>query len=313
MEFVATDPSGRIGWLQAREEDIMRARTAMLLVIGFAASATLGLLAAPAAALAKDIPAHPLIRPYPGSVLAENMSKYNSFDAFEFTYIDPATGKKAKKTVKGKSWKLLYEVRTSDGARVEDITTLEFLENYKNAALEKGGEVKFEDQATIVFTLPRDDGGTTWCRVMPQGNMGQQYVNIIDEEGFKQKMAFGPAEMKEALDRDGRIALYGILFDLDKATLKQESDKQLQHIVTLLIQYPGLGLEVQGHTDSQGDDAYNLDLSQRRAEAVLNYLLLFGVDRSRLAPKGYGETVPVASNDTEDGRAKNRRVELVKK
>jgi outer membrane protein OmpA-like peptidoglycan-associated protein len=265
------------------------------------------------AALAKDIPEHPLIRPYPGSVLAENMSKYSNFDAFDFTYTDPATGKQAKKTVKGKRWKLLYEVRTPDGARVQDITTLEFLENYKNAALEKGGEIMFEGRGLIVFTLPRDDGGTTWCQVMPQGNLGQQYVNIIDEEGFKQTMAFGPAEMKDALDRDGRVALYGILFDIDRATLKQESGKQLQHVVTLLLTYPDLSLEVQGHTDSQGDDAYNMDLSQRRAETVLNYLLLFGVDRARLTPKGYGETVPVASNDTEEGRAKNRRVELVRK
>lgn len=90
------------------------------------------------------------------------------------------------------------------------------------------------------------------------------------------------------------------------------SDKQLQHIVTLLIQYPGLNLEVQGHTDSQGEDAYNLELSQARAASVVEYLKLFGIDAQRLTPKGYGETQPAGNNDTEAGRAKNRRVELVK-
>jgi len=263
--------------------------------------------------MAKDIPEHPLIRPYPGSVLAENMSKQSDFDAFEFAYTDPATGKKAKKTVKGKYWQLLYELRTPSGERVKDISTLQFLENYKNAALDKGGEIVFEESAIIVFTLPREDGGLTWCQVRPQGNLGQQYVNIVDEEGLEQKMSFGPAEMIEALEREGRIALHGILFDLDQATLKQESSQQLQHIVTLLLQYPDLQLEVQGHTDDQGDDAYNMDLSQRRAEAVRDYLRLFGIDGSRLTPKGYGETAPVAANETEAGRAENRRVELVKK
>jgi OOP family OmpA-OmpF porin len=71
-------------------------------------------------------------------------------------------------------------------------------------------------------------------------------------------------------------------------------------------------LEVQGHTDDQGADEYNMDLSQRRAETVIAYLGLFGIDTSRLTPKGYGETAPVAPNTTEEGRAQNRRVELVK-
>lgn len=75
---------------------------------------------------------------------------------------------------------------------------------------------------------------------------------------------------------------------------------------------PGLKLEVQGHTDDQGKDDYNLDLSQRRAETVVAYLGLFGIDTGRLVPQGFGESKPVMENTTEEGRAKNRRVELVK-
>jgi outer membrane protein OmpA-like peptidoglycan-associated protein len=118
--------------------------------------------------------------------------------------------------------------------------------------------------------------------------------------------------MKTALDKDGRIILYDILFDYDKATVQQSSDKQLQHIVTLLPENPELRMEVQGHTDSQGGDEYNLDLSQRRAETVVAYLNLFGIAGDRLSAKGYGESEPVETNETEEGRAKNRRVELVR-
>jgi outer membrane protein OmpA-like peptidoglycan-associated protein len=133
----------------------------------------------------------------------------------------------------------------------------------------------------------------------------------VDEKPFKKSLTFGPAEMKTALDKDGRIILYDILFDYDKASLQQSSNKQLQHILTLMIENPGLKVEVQGHTDDQGGDEYNLDLSQRRAETVVAYLKLFGVAEDRLAAKGYGESKPGDSNETEDGRAKNRRVELV--
>ena len=207
---------------------------------------------------------------------------------------------------------MLYEVRTPSGERVRNISKLEFFENYKAAALERGGKVVFEDQGQMVLTIPREDGGITWCRVSGNAGLGQQELVIIDEEGFKKSLTFGPVELKEALDSEGRVILYDILFDYDKATLKQESDKQLQYIVTLLLQNPELKVEIQGHTDDEGEEAYNLTLSDKRANTVLQYLQLFGIGSERLLSKGYGESQPVATNDTEEGRAKNRRVELVK-
>ena len=120
--------------------------------------------------LAKTVPEHPLIRPYPGSVLAQNMSKFQKFNAADFYVTDPATKKRIKKTIKGKYWRLLYEVRTPSGERVRDISKLEFFENFKAAALEKGGEVRYEGSGQLVFTVPNDEGGTTWCRVA--GNAG---------------------------------------------------------------------------------------------------------------------------------------------
>jgi len=278
----------------------------------FVALITLVLGLATSAATAKDIKEHPLIRPFPGSVLAENMSKHSRFDAYEFYYLDEATKKRGKKTIKGEYWRLLYEVRTPSGDRVRTISKLEFFENYRTAAEKKSGRVVFKDMSQMVITIPRDDGGVTWLRVAGNAGLGQQDLIIVDEKPLKTSLKFGPAEMKAALDSDGRVQLYGILFDLDKATLQGESAQQLQDVVVLLRENPELVLEVQGHTDDQGSDQYNLNLSQRRAETVVTYLGLFGIDSSRLFPKGYGESTPVMSNATEEGRAKNRRVELVK-
>ena len=260
---------------------------------------------------AAEVKEHPLIRPFPGSTLDPNGS-YEDFSEFTFRITDVKTGKEGKKTVQGKFWTLTYRLRDATG-RFNDKShsILEYRENYKQAALEKGGSVLYEKEGYLTFTLPGDDGGTTWCEVHIW-NFSQQDLRIIEEKGFAKSLTFGPAEMKAALDTDGRVSLYGILFDVDKATLKPESEKQLQHVVILMKDYPDLKLQVQGHTDDQGADDYNLKLSQKRAETVAAYLGLFGIDPGRLAPKGFGETRPVAPNTTEEGRAKNRRVELVK-
>ena len=261
---------------------------------------------------AKEVPEHSFIRPFPDSVLATALSKHENFNSYEFYYLNKTTNKREKKLIKGEYWRLLYEVRTTSGDRVQDISMLEFFENYKAAAEQRGGKMVFQDVAQMVLTIPRDDGGITWLRVTGNARLGQQDLIIIDEAPFKQSLTFGPKALKEALDKDGRVILYEILFNYDKAILKQESDKQLQYILTLLLENPGLTLEIQGHTDNQGEDDYNLALSQQRAETVRRYLALFGIPAEQLTAKGYGESQPVDTNDTEEGRAKNRRVELVK-
>lgn len=122
------------------------------------------------------------------------------------------------------------------------------------------------------------------------------------------------AEMAGALGAEGRVSLYGILFDYDSAALRPESDATLAEIVTLLAGDPGLALFVVGHTDMTGSYDYNLDLSRRRAAAVVAALTgRFGVAADRLEPAGVGPLAPVAQNSTEEGRALNRRVELVQR
>ena len=107
-----------------------------------------------------------------------------------------------------------------------------------------------------------------------------------------------------------KIVLRGVNFDFDKANIRPDAAVILDEAASILNEHPGSSVSVGGHTDSIGTDAYNQGLSERRAKSVKDYLVGKGVDASRLTATGYGEANPIASNDTKDGRALNRRVEL---
>jgi outer membrane protein OmpA-like peptidoglycan-associated protein len=107
------------------------------------------------------------------------------------------------------------------------------------------------------------------------------------------------------------ISLSDILFDVNQATLKPGAANNVQKIAAILNQYPNYNISVEGHTDAQGSDAYNQSLSERRAAAVRMQLISGGVPEARITSKGFGETQPVASNDTPAGRQQNRRVEVI--
>ncbi|MGE5175551.1 MAG: OmpA family protein [Hyphomicrobiales bacterium] len=126
--------------------------------------------------------------------------------------------------------------------------------------------------------------------------------------------ATGCPEKAKALFEEGKksLILEGVNFVTDSAELTHESRATLDRVAASLRDWPEVDVEVGGHTDSVADAKYNMDLSQRRAEAVRQYLIDKGVAPSRLTAKGYGETRPIATNDTPDGRARNRRVELTK-
>jgi outer membrane protein OmpA-like peptidoglycan-associated protein len=104
--------------------------------------------------------------------------------------------------------------------------------------------------------------------------------------------------------------LKNIYFDYNKATLLDESNKSLNELLEQMNAQPKLKIKIKGHTSTEGDAAYNLKLSQNRAKAVRDYLLKNGVKTERVQYEGYGETVPIGPNDTEEDRAKNRRVEF---
>jgi len=106
------------------------------------------------------------------------------------------------------------------------------------------------------------------------------------------------------------VVLPNIYFDFGKATLRAESFPQLNKVVKLMNDYPTLKIEIGGHTDSVGTEVFNMKLSQDRAAAVVKYLVDHGVSKDRLVARGYGESKPIESNATEEGRAKNRRIEF---
>jgi outer membrane protein OmpA-like peptidoglycan-associated protein len=180
---------------------------------------------------------------------------------------------------------------------------------------------RIQDQRYLAAALPEDQAHVSVlayslktghsCRALDGRTIA--VVDLIEAKAREQRMVTVAApEMAQAIDATGRIALYGILFDFDQATIKPESAPVLAEIATLLGSDAGLRLLVVGHTDNAGGFEYNRDLSQRRAEAVVAALVRdHGVDRARLFPVGVSYAAPVASNQSEEGRAENRRVELV--
>ncbi|HOW55314.1 MAG TPA: DUF4892 domain-containing protein [Syntrophorhabdaceae bacterium] len=138
-------------------------------------------------------------------------------------------------------------------------------------------------------------------------------IQIVETKGMETAMVkVDAAAMGGDIEKTGHVAIYGIYFDTDKADIKPASDATLQEMAKLLGQKPKLKVYIVGHTDNAGTFAHNQTLSQKRAEAVVRELTTkYKISQQRLAAKGVASLAPVASNSTEDGRAKNRRVEMV--
>ncbi|WP_417445529.1 DUF4892 domain-containing protein [Kangiella sp.] len=138
-------------------------------------------------------------------------------------------------------------------------------------------------------------------------------LDVVEEKAQESKVVMIKAsEMAEQIGQTGKVALYGLFFDTNKATIKSDSKPTLDEIGKLLKENPDLKLLVVGHTDNQGDFDYNIELSKSRAESVKQALIDdYGIVAARLKSWGVGYTAPVATNNSDQGRAKNRRVELV--
>lgn len=140
-------------------------------------------------------------------------------------------------------------------------------------------------------------------------------VDIIEETIMETDLvSVSASEMLKGIDTDGKIALYGIFFDTDKASLKPESESTIKEITTLLNSNPKLNVYIVGHTDMTGGFEHNFSLSEKRAQAVVEELVTkYKITKSRLTAKGVGPLAPVSSNKTEAGKKLNRRVEIVGK
>lgn len=151
------------------------------------------------------------------------------------------------------------------------------------------------------------EGLTICCDRM--NSAGAQGVNRLIKNV---RIAEGAVKLYDKLMQDGKIIANGIRFDVNRATIKPESMGVINSIYGLLKDHPELNLSIEGHTDSDGDDASNQTLSERRAQEVVDQLVKMGIDVSRLTSRGWGENKPVAVNNNPEGKAANRRVEFVK-
>ena len=169
---------------------------------------------------------------------------------------------------------------------------------YRNA-LTKGGWVIVQEGLSVIRAHYAQRGRNIWAMVSPDA--GGYDLNVADA---------GLVDLGANLAKACHVALDGVLFDFNKSTLQPSSDAALQPAANLMSTDKALKLEVQGHTDNVGNDAYNQTLSEARAKAVVTWLTQHGVAADRLTAKGYGKTKPVADNGSDEGRAKNRRVEI---
>lgn len=139
------------------------------------------------------------------------------------------------------------------------------------------------------------------------------FVEEVQTKPLQDRMVLlDSSELARGLDQEGRVALYGILFDFDRASIRAESRPQLEQMARMLSEQPALSVYLVGHTDNQGTLDDNMELSRRRAEEVVRTLIAnYGILGERLTPMGVADLAPLASNASEEGRARNRRVEMV--
>jgi outer membrane protein OmpA-like peptidoglycan-associated protein len=216
-----------------------------------------------------------------------------------------ANGK--KQTVEGKLSILSYAVDD----RKDDQSGVAVVRNYENALRKIGGAVHGSDPERWVTGSVVVDGKEIWAEA-EKGNL-KVWLRIVEKQAMQQHVVADAASFGNDLKAVGHVAVYGIYFDTGKSVLKPESTPALQEVAKLLGADPSLKLWVVGHTDSVGAIEGNMKLAQARAEAVVTVLATtHGVAAARLKGYGVGPLAPVASNDSDDGRAKNRRVELVK-
>ena len=276
---------------------------------------------------------HPLITRYPGSTIGKYSAK--EFDEYDLPVAKTKDDGKPERSqhLEGKVTMIVY-------ALPEGRSSLEVYRNYESALTRA--------HFTPLFACKGDDGPGSCGQLRPylrglhgwtSGSYGEQrylaaklsrtegdaYVGLHVDDGYvlldvieMKPMATGlvtvdAAALANDIARTGHASVYGIYFDTGKWDVKPESDPALKEIAKVLKQNPALKLHVVGHTDNVGDIAMNLDLSRKRAAAVVQALTTkHGVAATRLRPDGVGPLSPVASNDSEDGRTRNRRVELVK-
>ncbi len=244
---------------------------------------------------------HPLFNRMPGYVIQRYDEK--QFEAHPFR-----DAKLNELNVEGK----FYEIRYALQPGAKEPSRIQVLRNYENAITKIGGTVLKSDWDGNSYLKVVKDGKEIWAHV--SAYITSEFMLYVVEKGAMAQDIVANAEaFSNDLKATGHAAIYGIYFDTGKSVIKPESDAALAEIAKLLKGDARLKVHVVGHTDSVGGIDSNMKLSQDRASAVVQALTgKYGIEAARLKGYGVGPLSPVASNDTEDGKAKNRRVELVK-
>lgn len=194
----------------------------------------------------------------------------------------------------------------------DGVITREEYERYHKQDPNKGdeGDIGYADENIKFYVIRSKEKGNIYVQFSSSNSGGK--LNILQEESFKQTITKITSEnITKDLTEKGKSILY-INFDTDKATLSTEGKEAVMQINNALKLNPDLKIIIEGHTDNMGDAIHNKKLSNDRANAVLNNLISLGINKSRLTAKGFGAERPLVANDSEENKAKNRRVELVK-
>ncbi|MEN7550002.1 OmpA family protein [Rapidithrix thailandica] len=238
----------------------------------------------------------------------------------------PLEGRVWKADLRAKSgnyedWSLAYFEKSYDeaikalgGVKVFDgkMAYYDEYEHFKEQATYMGesGSIGYIGENIKVYIIRKADNSNVYIQLSSESTGGK--INILQQEQFIQTITYLEADqIQKDLTEKGKAVLY-ITFDTDKATLKPEGTKAVAEIIKVLQTDNSLKIAINGYTDNTGNEAHNLQLSQQRAETVKNEIVKAGVDTERLTADGFGPNNPIADNTSEDGKAKNRRVELVK-
>jgi outer membrane protein OmpA-like peptidoglycan-associated protein len=244
---------------------------------------------------------HPLLTRMPGYYVSSYDAK--DFDSIENAYV---SGPEAR--WEGKRTQIGYSAM--EGAK--PVSMSQIARNYENALRKIGAQIAFTDGRTTVARLKKGNG-ITWVQAQAFNDGRDYQLLIVEPKPMDQEVTADAAALQQGIAAAGKVAVYGIFFDTGKATIKSESAPTLGEIVKMLEKSPRLQIHVVGHTDGTGPLEANLKLSADRAASVVKALVERGIAASRLKPAGVGPYCPEASNRTEEGRAKNRRVELVER
>lgn len=223
-----------------------------------------------------------------------------SFDAVEFYMPGSQT-----KTVEGQVTRIDYSLR--EGAPMPSV--LQVRRNYGNAVKSLGGSVLYDESINLTARVVKN-GKEIWVKLDVYNDGRDFTLNVLEVEAMVQEVTADA--MYNALTKDGFIALY-INFDTGKSAIKPESMPVVEQIAALMKAHADLKLSIEGHTDNVGTAASNKTLSEQRAKAVLDAVVKQGIAANLMTAVGWGQDKPVADNRTEEGKAKNRRVEIVKK